>query len=120
QMQLTGSLCVWQQFYTTWYSGAQTTADICIVNQNTIHSGNDFAIDNLYFGPLCEEESSFSVTIEEFDVLPQSPDEINCYFSEQPIQAQIQPGLSNPSFEWSSPDGTINSSPYDGFIYAGS
>lgn len=119
-MQLNGSLCVWQQFYTVWNSGAQTSADICIVNQNTIHSGNDFAIDNVYFGPLCEEEASFDITIEEFEILPQTPDEINCYDFEQVIEANLSPPLSNPSYVWSTSNGSINSDPYDAFIYAGS
>lgn len=118
QMVLTNSLCVWQQFYTTWFSGSQTNADICIVNQNTVLSGNDFAIDNLFFGPLCEDEASFDVVIEEFEVLPQFPDVIDCYFFEQIIEAQTSPPLYNATYEWSTQDGIINSNPTDPLIYA--
>jgi hypothetical protein len=37
----------WQQFFTAWNSGAATTANIALVNQNTAFSGNDFALDDI-------------------------------------------------------------------------
>ena len=43
--------CEWQQFYATWNSAENTTANISIVNKNTIASGNDFAIDYVTFVP---------------------------------------------------------------------
>lgn len=45
--------CAWNQFTEIWESGAATSAQICITNQNTGGSGNDFAIDDLFFGPIC-------------------------------------------------------------------
>ncbi len=39
----------WVQFFEVWNSGASTSANICIVNQNTTLSGNDFAIDDVSF-----------------------------------------------------------------------
>lgn len=41
----------WQQYANTWNSGAATSATICIINQNTASSGNDFAIDDISFQP---------------------------------------------------------------------
>lgn len=55
--------CTWQQFYTTWSSGSNTTANICIVNQNTIASGNDFAIDDISFSKLCTATDSVVITV---------------------------------------------------------
>ncbi len=57
------SPCVWQQFYATWNSGSNTTADICIVNQNTATGGNDFAIDDLSFIGLCTTSDTVTVTV---------------------------------------------------------
>ena len=37
----------WRQFYTTWYSGEATSADIALVNQNLAFTGNDFALDDI-------------------------------------------------------------------------
>lgn len=55
--------CIWQQFYEVWNSGTNTTASICIVNQNTIASANDFAIDDISFSQLCTATDSVTVTV---------------------------------------------------------
>lgn len=55
--------CSWQQFYTTWNSGTATSAQICIVNQNTIASGNDFALDDISFSPLCVQTDTVQVIV---------------------------------------------------------
>lgn len=44
--------CSWNTFCESWNSGVATSADICIVNQNTTGSGNDFAIDNVQMGKV--------------------------------------------------------------------
>jgi hypothetical protein len=43
---------LWQQFYTSWYSGVNTTAQLSLVNQNTIFYGNDFALDDIVFDTI--------------------------------------------------------------------
>lgn len=74
QFQINGSLigppfnapsttCDWQQFYALWNSGTNTTANICIINQNTITGGNDFAIDDISFVGLCEVKDSVTITV---------------------------------------------------------
>lgn len=47
-----GTLCSWKQFFVSWNSGANTSAIISIVNQNTIAAGNDFALDDISFAPV--------------------------------------------------------------------
>lgn len=56
--------CTWQQYFDTWNSGNLTTADICIINQNTAGSGNDFAIDDIIFSPLCTSTDEITVSVE--------------------------------------------------------
>lgn len=58
--------CVWQQFTDIWNSGAATTATLCITNQNTSVGGNDFAIDDIVFGPLCSTTDTINVTFENY------------------------------------------------------
>lgn len=48
------TVCDWQKFAATWNSGSQTSAEICIINQNTAGSGNDFAMDDISFAPVKE------------------------------------------------------------------
>jgi gliding motility-associated-like protein len=47
--QASTTTCLWQQFYTTWNSGNNTTAVISLINQNNIVQGNDFAVDDISF-----------------------------------------------------------------------
>jgi gliding motility-associated-like protein len=54
---------VWSQFSATWNSGANTTANICIVNQNTTLSGNDFALDDIFFQQVCTANDAVQVIV---------------------------------------------------------
>lgn len=56
--------CLWQEYNDIWNSGAQTTATVCIVNQNTSGGGNDFCLDDIQFGPICSAVDTLVVTIE--------------------------------------------------------
>ncbi len=55
--------CLWKNFYELWNSGNNTTATICVVNQNTATSGNDFALDDISFSALCQGNDSVRVAI---------------------------------------------------------
>jgi len=39
-------VCDWEEFNEVWNSGTNTTALICLLNQNTFGEGNDFALDD--------------------------------------------------------------------------
>lgn len=56
------SACGWQQFFQVWNSGATTSAQICIVNQNTSGGGNDFLLDDITFRPICFDYDTVVVT----------------------------------------------------------
>ena len=58
--------CTWLQFNQSWNSGVSTSAQICIVNQNTVPNGNDFALDDISFRkcsgsqpPVCDSVSAY-------------------------------------------------------------
>ena len=57
------NLCTWQQFYTIWNSGINTSVNICIVNQNSIATANDFALDDILFSPICTAYDSVTVMV---------------------------------------------------------
>lgn len=40
----------WQGLSTTWNSGSNTSVVLSLINKNTAAAGNDFAIDDIYFG----------------------------------------------------------------------
>ena len=56
-------ICTWTQFYETWNSGPSTVADICIVDQNLANLGNDFALDDIAFSPVCVETDEITVEV---------------------------------------------------------
>jgi len=58
--------CDWYQFFHIWDSGDNEQATISIVNQNTILSGNDFALDDISFATVLVYYDTVYV-----DVLPQ-------------------------------------------------
>lgn len=70
--------CTWNQFFQTWNSGIQTSAQICIVNQNTGVSGNDFMIDDISFTPLCFESDTIVVTAIQPPVITVTPNDTIC------------------------------------------
>jgi len=56
----------WNEFFAVWNSGTNTSVEICIVNQNTSLSGNDFGIDDISFFRQCDSTTlidSFNLTV---------------------------------------------------------
>lgn len=43
----------WNNFTARWTSGASTSAVIGILNENLVANGNDFALDDIVFAPVC-------------------------------------------------------------------
>ena len=64
--QASNTTCQWDEFYEVWNSGLSTTAEICIVNQNSASAGNDFAIDDIFFASLCK--TSDTINVEEITI----------------------------------------------------
>jgi gliding motility-associated-like protein len=56
--------CTWNQFYTTWNSGSQTSATVSLINQNTFREGNDFALDDISFAPTVMQTDSVTIDVE--------------------------------------------------------
>lgn len=55
----------WEQFYTIWNSGANTVANIKIVNQSTVSWGNDLGLDDIFFAIVQPEVDSVTIYIQE-------------------------------------------------------
>lgn len=91
--------CNWIQFYTTWNSGTNTTADISIVNKNTIGQGNDFALDDISFAPVFIKKDSVNITVEN-PVVTANADIAICFGSSAQLNAT---GAQN--YTWSPASG---------------
>lgn len=58
-------ICGWHKYSTTWNSGANTTAEICLYDRNNTAAGNDFALDDISFTTTvtCTVQKSVTVTV---------------------------------------------------------
>lgn len=71
-------ICQWTRFYNTWNSGANTTATIAIVNVNQQLMGNDFALDDLFFGEVVMKQEMVTVNVVEKPLLTVTGDTTVC------------------------------------------
>ncbi|MCB0764696.1 MAG: gliding motility-associated C-terminal domain-containing protein [Flavobacteriales bacterium] len=78
QLEASPVTCTWTQFFTVWNSGAATTADICITNQNTQGSGNDFALDDISFTPFCVYSDTVEVAYVDYPDPDIGQDQLIC------------------------------------------
>lgn len=53
----------WAQFHALWNSGNNTSITICINDQQTAPSGNDFAIDDIEFRLICQATDSVYIRV---------------------------------------------------------
>lgn len=53
----------WIQFFELWNSGTDSTATICIVNQNTVANGNDFGLDDIEFSTCLPNTASLGFSL---------------------------------------------------------
>lgn len=91
---------VWSQFHTTWFSGSNTSINICITDQATAVSGNDFAIDDISFKELCTV--SDSVYLENINLTPSIQTTIMLDCDKDSVQFVASNGLGTTpnSYQW--------------------
>lgn len=78
-VNVSSTTCLWQNFYHTWTSGpTQTTATISITNQNISPSGNDFAIDDIYFAQVCQFHDTVNVAYNNYPSFDIGTDTLIC------------------------------------------
>ena len=103
-----GGTCAWVNFYQIWNSGANSSANICIVNQNTALSGNDFAIDDLAFYEICKPRDTVTVHVVKINAQA-SPilATIPCNGAPVTLSGNGSSVGPNITYEWNTGDGNI-------------
>ena len=100
--------CVWANFFSTWNSGGASSADICILNQNTTLGGNDFALDDLVFSPVCEKTDTVTVHVVPVVAVANPPvSVIPCEGSPIPLNGTGSSTGSNVTYQWETINGNI-------------
>lgn len=106
--------CFWQENSGIWNSMGATQAVLSIVNQSTLSSGNDFAIDDIYFAPICVVTDSIEVTYDTIQVNA-GPDLLFCANETESIIATANVPITN--YSWSSGEQGISITPSSSGIY---
>jgi len=70
--------CEWNEFFEIWNSNINTSAEICITNENKASNGNDFAMDDISLNKVCYEEDSVRITVIDSIVFKLNEDTIIC------------------------------------------
>jgi len=101
--------CAWNQFSETWDSGSETSAVICITNQNTGGNGNDFAIDDLFFGPICNQTDEVEITEVVVEAQAATPVDLPCDPTSGGLQLDGTGSSEGPLYfyEWTTTNGNI-------------
>jgi gliding motility-associated-like protein len=102
---------VWSQFNAVWNSGNNTTANICIVNQNITLLGNDFALDDIFLQEICTASDTVKVFSSPLIKANAGPDQVICAGSTVQLAGSLEGATTG---TWSGGTGTFspnNSSP---------
>ncbi len=94
---VTAPPATWVNFFTTWNSGTNTTATICIYDANTSLAGNDFVIDDISFKEICTAKDSIYITATPPDTTTFSHDTSLCITS-APLRISAPPGFA--TYRW--------------------
>lgn len=99
--------CDWQEFFEPWNSGASTSATIRIVNQNTATSGNDFAVDDISFIPICIQTDTIVVAYDT-NTISAGNDVAFCANEQESLTASASFANANLVWETGQTTATIN------------
>ncbi|MEP7197057.1 MAG: gliding motility-associated C-terminal domain-containing protein [Saprospiraceae bacterium] len=102
-----GAPCSWEKYEVIWNSGSNTSADICILNENTNTGGNDFAVDDISFQKICEKRDTMRVDVEEININIEDPGIVNCDRPQVKIDATGSSNGKNWTIKWTTSNGKI-------------
>lgn len=114
-----GSTCQWVQVQEYWISTLTGAVEICVLNQNTSAGGNDFAIDDIFFGELCSDEKELNVSVGDLTIDPDLPDFFDCNTAELELSLNADGSFQPFTYQWSNADFNIIDDDNNGnaFIY---
>jgi gliding motility-associated-like protein len=97
--------CVWKNVYQTWNSGNSSVATISVVNMSPEYSGNDFALDDIFFGEYSIRKDSFKVIVNPLPIVRTVSDTNICVG-----QSYMLNTTGAALYSWSPADGLTNGS----------
>ena len=82
-------VCTWTEHNAIWEANGATTAQICLINQNTAAGGNDFAVDNIQLIEICKSEDEVVVHPVEMDFSIPDPPLLTCTNSTVRLSVEV-------------------------------
>ena len=107
----------WVQFHAIWNSGANTSITICIVDQATAPSGNDFAVDDIEFRQICTAKDSVYVRVANMLPAITHVDRFGCEADTIHFTA-VNNGDIPTQYNWSFGDGNYSTAANPTHVYA--
>lgn len=107
EFRASSTTCNWQQFSETWNSGPATSVEICITNQNTQPSGNDFAIDDIFFGEICTQSDNVFIDEVFLEAFADSPVDLPCTGGTLMLDGSGTTTGPSYFYDWSTTNGNI-------------
>ncbi len=100
--------CIWENFEATWTASNAAQAEICITNQNTNSGGNDFALDQIFFGTNCVETHEIQIQLNDL-AIELTGDSISCDDQFGVLNSTILTDIftEEMDYQWSTIDGNI-------------
>ncbi|MCK6693218.1 MAG: PKD domain-containing protein, partial [Thermoanaerobaculia bacterium] len=100
--------CVWQEFTASWFSGASTSANLCIFDISGSGNGlfgDDFALDDIFMAKACTESDQVTVSVAQVKAMLPSSVILPCSAAETGIVLNGSGSSSGPgySYSWSGP-----------------
>jgi hypothetical protein len=100
--------CEWMQFTAVWFSGAATSANLCIRNLNNSGNGlfgDDFALDDIFMSKACTVSDQVNVAVATVNVVVPASIILPCSALQNGIQLNGSGSSSGPgySYSWDGP-----------------
>jgi len=108
---------VWTEFHTVWNSGSNTSITICVHDQQTALSGNDFALDDISFREICTVSDSVYVHVTNMEPAINSTLKLGCTQDTLDVTAGNNAGDVPNQYKWDFGDGTYSTSANNEHIY---
>ena len=100
--------CNWSNFNMQWFSGANLNANITITQVGSVFGQNAYAIDDLFFGPLCKSEDEITVHMTSVDAVAEPAPSLHfCEDFEITLSGEGSSVGPDITYEWTTPDGNI-------------
>ncbi len=115
-LQLPTTTGQWVQFQTVWNSGSNTSITICIFDQQTALSGNDFAIDDIAFQQICVAQDSVYIQVN--NLIPSITDTVKFGCKADTVRLSANNSGTLPdNYTWDMGDGTTDAGRSTTHIY---